>query len=51
MEAKLGHSRIKIVLQDHSTNSMDMHLRKLHETVEDRGACCDVVHGVAKSQT
>ena len=51
MEAKLGHSCTKIVFQDHSTNSMDMNLRKLHETVEDRGACCAAVHGVAKSQT
>ena len=30
---------------------MDMNLSKLQETVEDRGACCATVHGVAKSQT
>ena len=33
------------------TNSMDMNLSKLQETVEDKGAWRAVVHGVAKSQT
>ena len=33
------------------TNSMDMNLSKLQETVEDRGTWHAVVHGVAKSQT
>ena len=33
------------------TNSMDMNLSKLQETVEDRGAWRAVVHGVAKSWT
>ena len=33
------------------TDSMDMNLRKLQETVKDREALCAVVHGVAKSQT
>ena len=32
-------------------NSMDMNLGRLREIVEDRGAWCAVVHGVAKSQT
>ena len=33
------------------TYSKDMNLRKLQETVEDRGAWCAAVHGVAKSPT
>ena len=33
------------------TDSVDMNLSKLWEIVEDRGAWCAVVHGVAKSQT
>ena len=36
---------------DCTTNSMDMNLSKLRETVEDRGAWHATVHGVAKSQT
>ena len=33
------------------TDSVDMNLHKLQETVKDRGAWCAAVHGVAKSQT
>ena len=33
------------------TDLMDMNLSKLQETVEDRGAWCASVHGVANSQT
>ena len=33
------------------TDSMDMNLSRLLEMVEDRGAWCAAVHGVAKSQT
>jgi len=33
------------------TDSMDMSLSKLQETVKDREDWCAVVHGVAKRQT
>ena len=36
---------------DDITNSMDMNLRKLQETVQDRGVGCALVHGVTKSWT
>ena len=36
---------------DSIADSMDMNLRKLQETVKDRGAWCVIVPGVAKSQT
>ena len=32
---------------DNITNAMDMNLRKFLEIVEDRGAWCAAVHGVA----
>ena len=35
---------------DSITDSMDMNLSKLWETVEDRGAWPTVVHGVTNSQ-
>ena len=36
---------------DGITDSMDMSLTKLQETVKDRKAWCTVVQGVTKSQT
>ena len=36
---------------DSITDSMDMNLSKLQERVEDRGAWCVAVHGVAKRKT
>ena len=36
---------------DSITDSVDMSMSKLQETVKDREAWCATVHGVAKSQT
>ena len=52
---KDGNEKVKRVAEDERldsiTDSRDMNLRKLLETVRARGAWSAAVHGVAESQT
>ena len=51
IEGRRRRGKQRIRWLDSIPNSMDMNLSKLQEIVEDRGAWCATVHGVAKNQT
>ena len=51
IEGKRRRGRQRMRWLDSITYSMDMNLSKLQEIVEDRGAQCVAVRGLAKSRT
>ena len=51
IEGKRRKEQYRMRWLDSITDSMDMNLIKLQETVEDRGVWCATVHEVAKSWT
>ena len=51
IEGKRRRGKQRVGWLDSLTDSTDMSLSKLQETVKDRGAWCAVVHGIRKSRT
>ena len=51
IESKKRRGKQRMKWLDSINELKDMNLSKLQEMVEDRGAWCAAIHGVAKSQT